>query len=103
MNADDRRDIVRYALKLGHTDHHRVQRWSNWAHHDSDGDYRTNEYFYRAMSLAALDSYRTRFYFAQGVGHQGWAPYRDYSVAYLDFRTGITRLVEAYLPRFVQR
>ena len=46
--------------------------------------------FYRAMTLAEFDSY----------GHQGWAPFRSSSHAYLDANQ--SRLVEVHLPGFVQ-
>ncbi|TVZ40929.1 hypothetical protein P886_0264 [Alteromonadaceae bacterium 2753L.S.0a.02] len=105
LTAFDQRDITRYNLKQGRTDHRGNQLWSSWARHDAAGNYETNEYFYRAMSLAELDSYRNRFSFDQIAGHQGWAPYRAYSLAYLDTRSipQITRLVEAHLPGFVRR
>ncbi len=101
----DHRDILRYHLKLQHKDHRGSQLWSSWAHHDLVGDYETNEYFYRAMSLEELDSYRDRFAFVQIAGHQGWAPYRNYSLRYLKGHSAppITRLVEAHLPGFVER
>ena len=45
---------------------------------------------YRAMTRAEFDSY----------GHQGWAPFRSSSHAYLDANQ--SRLVEVHLPGFVQ-
>ena len=96
---EDERDIRRYHLTHEHTKHDGSQIWSGPAVHEDTGAYNTSTRFYRAMSLAELDSYRTRFAFDKVAGHQGWAPYRSYSKAYL--KAGQTRLVEAHLPGFV--
>jgi hypothetical protein len=111
LKDQDRNDIVKYRLVVTHTKHDGSQLWSGPVVHEDAGDYLTNEYFYRAMTLEEFDSYRTQFVFRQGGGHQGWAPYRAYSVAYLGpakpatrnhaEQPAMTRLVEVHLPGFV--
>jgi len=105
ISEDDLREIKRYKLKPGHISHTGVQRYSTSAVHDENGSFLTNEYFYRAMSMEELDSYRDQFAFVQVKGHQGWAPFRDYSVDYLDMKSDppIRCLVEAHVPGFVKR
>jgi|JI7StandDraft_1071085.scaffolds.fasta_scaffold479637_1 hypothetical protein len=101
MKDADERDIRRYNLRLTHTAHNGDQYYSSLLVRQEDYiDYRQTEYFYRAMTLAEFDSYRTQFSFRQGYGHQGWAPFRSYSHAYLDANQ--SRLVEVHLPGFVQ-
>ena len=105
LKPSDTRDITRYNLKLVGADHRGNQSFSSWARHDNIGSSDNNNYFYRAMSLAELDSYRNSFAFNNIRGHQGWAPHRAYSAQYLNARSNpqITHLVEAHLPGFVQR
>ena len=111
LSAADRSAIVRGRLTVAHTKHDGSQIWSGPAAHEDAGDHLTNEYFYRAMSQEEFDSLDTQFVFRKGGGHQGWAPFRAYSLAYLGpakpatrnkpAKAAITRLVEVHLPGFV--
>lgn len=100
----DKADIARYDLDLAHVKHDRSELYSTRPKYKTadEGHAGPGDYLYRAMSLREFNTFRHSTWFAKDDnGHQGWALYRDYSAGYLSSDDGITRLVEAWVPEFV--
>jgi hypothetical protein len=108
MNDADTREVQRSNLQFERTTRHGAELWSAPAVKETrtgDDDFKTSSYFYRAMAVEELDAFRTTDQFLQAAGHGGWAPYRAYSLEYLDVRESanpkINRLVQVYALEFV--